>query len=195
MLTQRKSESFPYRQILTKDDPCRCRPALFLDRDGVINVDRTFVSRAEEFEFIPGAANMIRRFNRMDWRVIVATNQTGIARNLYTEDDMHDLHAHMLRLLDAAGARIDAIYYCPFHQDGEVEQYRRDSDLRKPRPGMLLQAMKDLSTDTSCSFMIGDKLADIQAANAAGVRGFLFEGGDVDVFACEALASMNNKSD
>ena len=158
------------------------RPALFLDRDGVINVDQSYVFEVSEFVLINGIETAIRRFNERGWRVFVVTNQSGIARGYYTETDMQTLHDYMIGLLKSMGARIDHIYFCPYHEAGEVERYRRDSELRKPRPGMLLQAMKDYPTDMSQSFLIGDKPSDVQAAQAAGIPGFLYESGDVDAF-------------
>ncbi|MBB35330.1 MAG: D,D-heptose 1,7-bisphosphate phosphatase [Hirschia sp.] len=165
-------------------------PALFLDRDGVINVDHGYVSEIEKFELVPGIVDAIRRFNERNWRVIVATNQSGIARAFYTEKDMFTLHAHMESELADAGARIDAIYHCPFHEEGEIEEYRRDSELRKPRPGMLLQAMKDFPTEKRLSFMVGDKLSDVQAAESAGIHGFLYKEGDIDAFIEGAYHTM-----
>ena len=166
------------------------RPALFLDRDGVINVDRHYIFRREDFEWIPGAQDVIRRFNAMGWWVFVATNQSGIARGFYTEDDMQALHDWMSAELAKAGARIDRIYHCPFHEDGTIERYRRDSYDRKPKPGMLIRAMTDFPVIKERSFLIGDKQADLDAAKAAGVRGFLFTGGDLAQFADWALADM-----
>jgi D-glycero-D-manno-heptose 1,7-bisphosphate phosphatase len=166
------------------------RPALFLDRDGVLNVDRGYVHRIEDFEWIAGAPEAVAAFNRRGWWVIVVTNQSGVARGLYTEDDMERLHAHMQAELAARGARLDRIYHCPFHEDGLIERYRRDSFDRKPRPGMLLRAMADFPVDRSRSFLIGDKQADVEAAQAAGIEGFLFAGGDLSVFADWALAAV-----
>jgi len=166
------------------------RPALFLDRDGVINVDRHYIFRREDFEWIPGAQDVIRRFNAMGWWVFVVTNQSGIARGFYTEDDMQALHDWMSAELAKAGARIDRIYHCPFHEDGTIERYRRDSYDRKPKPGMLIRAMTDFPVIKERSFLIGDKQADLDAAKAAGVRGFLFTGGDLAQFADWALADM-----
>ena len=103
---------------------------------------------------------------------------------------MFTLHAHMESELADAGARIDAIYHCPFHEEGEIEEYRRDSELRKPRPGMLLQAMKDFPTEKRLSFMVGDKLSDVQAAESAGIHGFLYKEGDIDAFIEGAYHTM-----
>jgi D-glycero-D-manno-heptose 1,7-bisphosphate phosphatase len=166
------------------------RPALFLDRDGVINVDRNFVSRVEDFEWIDGAVDTIAAFNARGWWVFVVTNQSGIAHGYYSEDDMHALHAWMSGQLGERNARIDRIYHCPFHKDGVIERYRRNSFDRKPKPGMLIQAMTDFPVIKERSFLIGDKPADLEAAKAAGVRGFLFSGGNLSAFAEWALADM-----
>ncbi|MFN7056658.1 D-glycero-alpha-D-manno-heptose-1,7-bisphosphate 7-phosphatase [Hyphomonas sp.] len=170
----------------------KLRPALFLDRDGVINVDRGYVSRIEDFEFIDGAPEAIAAFNARGWHVFVVTNQSGIARNYYTEDDMHTLHGWMEARLAEAGARIDRIYYCPYHEEGENPRYRKDSFDRKPKPGMLLRAMSDFPVKRESSFLIGDKDADIEAARAAGVAGFLFTGGNLATFAEWTLASFED---
>lgn len=168
------------------------RPALFLDRDGVINIDRGYVSRIGDFEFIEGAAEAIAAFNKRGWYVFVVTNQSGIARNYYTEDDMHALHAWMQERLAEKGARIDRIYFCPFHEEGENLRYRKDSFDRKPKPGMLLRAMSDFPVKREASFLIGDKDADIEAAKAAGIAGYLFTGGNLATFAEWTLASFED---
>ena len=167
------------------------RPALFLDRDGVINRDKGYVSRIEDFEWIDGAADCIRTFKARGWFVFIVTNQSGIARGLYTEEDMQSMHDWMLAELARNGAEIDRIYYCPYHEDGEIARYRKDSFDRKPKPGMLLQAMVDFPVKREASFLIGDKDTDIQAAHAAGVGGFLFTGGNLATFADWALADFD----
>lgn len=166
------------------------RPALFLDRDGVINVDRNYIYRVEDFEWVEGAADVIRRFNDKGWWVFVVTNQSGIARGYYTEDQMQALHDWLGVELGKLGARIDRIYHCPFHEDGTIERYTKDSYDRKPKPGMLIRAMTDFPVIKEQSFLIGDKQADLDAAKAAGVRGFLFSGGNLAQFADWALADM-----
>ncbi len=168
------------------------RPALFLDRDGVINVDKGYVARIEDVEWVEGASQTIRNFNARGWYVIVVTNQTGIAYGLYTEAQMQAVHDHILTELDLQGARIDRIYHCPYHPDGNVAPYRKDSPDRKPRPGMLLRAMADLPIRREASFLIGDKPADLDAAHAAGCGGFLFTGGNLADFAEWALAAFED---
>ena len=168
------------------------RPALFLDRDGVINLDKGYVSQIADFEWMPGAAEAISTFNARNWYVFIVTNQSGIARGYYTEDDMQRLHSWMLEELANKGAQIDAIYHCPFHAEGEIARYRKDSFDRKPKPGMLLQAMADYPVKRESSFLIGDKDTDIAAAHAAGIGGFLFKGTNLANFAEWALASFED---
>ncbi len=166
------------------------RPALFLDRDGVINVDKGYVARVEDFEWIEGAIDCIRAFNARGWYVFIVTNQSGIARNYYSLGDMHTLHDWMLGQLGEAGAQIDRVYFCPYHEAGENPEFRKPSQDRKPGPGMLLRAMADFDVDAAQSFMIGDKATDLGAAEAAGIPGFLFTGGNVALFAEWALSSL-----
>jgi len=159
------------------------RPALFLDRDGVLNVDHGYVHRWKDFSWIPGAQEVIGAFNRAGWLVFVVTNQSGIGRGFYTEDDMHALHRRMLDDLAASGARIDAIYYCADHPDAQVAAYRHpDPPDRKPNPGMILRALAEWPVDRVRSVMVGDKPADLEAALRAGVRGLQFPGGDLAKF-------------
>ena len=168
------------------------KPALFLDRDGVLNVDRGYVSRVEDFEWIDGAIECVKAFKARDWYVFVVTNQSGIARGLYTEADMQALHAHMTEELAKAGTAIDRFYYAPWHEEGEIARYRKKSIDRKPGPGMLLQAMAEFPVNREGSFLIGDKDTDIEAARAAGVGAFLFKGGNLANFAEWALASFED---
>lgn len=170
------------------------KPALFLDRDGVINVDRGYVDRVQDWEWIDGARACIAAFKARDWFVFVVTNQSGIAFDHYSEADMETVHAHMVAGLTEAGTDVDAIYACPYHAEGTNPRFRKDSYDRKPKPGMLLQAMADYPVKKDASFLIGDKQTDIQAAHAAGVGGFLFTGGNLADFAEWALASFEDGS-
>ena len=159
------------------------RPALFLDRDGVLNEDRGYVSRWEDFAWVPGAKAAVAAFNRAGWLVIVVTNQSGVGRGYYTEADMHALHARMAEELAQAGGRIDAFYFAPDHPEAPVETYRHpDPPDRKPNPGMILRALGEWPVDRARSVLVGDKRSDMEAAARAGIRGLLFEGGDLRAF-------------
>jgi D-glycero-D-manno-heptose 1,7-bisphosphate phosphatase len=172
------------------------RPALFLDRDGVLNEDHGFVYRWEDFRWIPGAREVVAAFNRAGWLVIVVTNQSGVGRGFYSEDAVNALHARMSEDLAGAGAHIDAFYYAPHHPDAPVEAYRHpDPPLRKPNPGMILQALADWPIDREASLLIGDKPSDLEAALRAGIKGVLFEGGDLRQFlADEALLPLKGST-
>jgi D-glycero-D-manno-heptose 1,7-bisphosphate phosphatase len=143
--------------------------AVFLDRDGVINVDRHYLHRIEDFEFIAGVPQALQRLQRAGWKLVVVTNQSGIARGLYTERDYQRLTQHMQALLAAAGVTLDAVLHCPHLPGGSVPAYRIECDCRKPAPGMLLQAARELKLDLARSVMVGDKDSDLQAGRSAGV--------------------------
>ena len=165
------------------------RPALFLDRDGVLNEDRGYVHRWEDFCWIPGAREAVAAFNARNWWVFVVTNQSGVGRGYYPEADVLALHARMEADLAVAGARIDAFYYCPFHPEALEDRYRHpDPPDRKPNPGMLLRAMADWPVDAARSVMVGDKAIDLEAGQRAGVRSLLFPGGDLSAFLAAEVA-------
>lgn len=145
------------------------RKAAFLDRDGVINRDRAYVSRWEDFEFVPGAVDAMRRLKTAGYALVVVTNQSGIARGYYSEAQYQALTAAMQQALLDAGVAVDAVYHCPHHPKGKVAELAIDCDCRKPAPGMILRAAKELNLSLADSILVGDKPSDIEAARAAGV--------------------------
>ena len=155
------------------------RPAMFFDRDGVLNVDHGYIGTIDRFEWNEGAIDAIKFLNTNHWWVFVVTNQSGVARGYFTEDDVRTLTKGISNQLAAHGARIDDWRYCPDHPHGSVAAYRRVSDWRKPSPGMLLDLMKSWPIDRENSLLIGDKPSDIEAANAAGVASVLYSSGSL----------------
>jgi D-glycero-D-manno-heptose 1,7-bisphosphate phosphatase len=149
------------------------QPAIFLDRDGTINEDTGYVSSPGELIIYPYAAEAVRLINEAGLKVIVITNQSGIARRLYTEDALDAIHNRMIEELARAGAHIDAIYYCPHHPRIGDERYRKACDCRKPATGMLLSAAREHDIELSSSYVIGDKSSDINLATNAGAKGVL----------------------
>ena len=141
----------------------------FLDRDGVINVDSGYVGRWEDFEYLPEAIEGLKQLQSAGFKLIVVTNQSGIARGYYSEDDFLALTKTMTADLSAKGVTLAAVYYCPYLEDADLEPYRVASYLRKPEPGMLLKAAEEHDIDLSRSIMVGDKVSDMVAAERAGV--------------------------
>lgn len=156
------------------------KPALFLDRDGVINIDHAYVHRKEDFEFVDGIFELVAAAKEAGYLVVVVTNQAGIGRGYYTEADFHKLMGWVREQFTARGGCIDAIYFCPYHPEYGIGQYRRESDFRKPAPGMLLRAAEELEIDLKNSILIGDKISDGEAGLAAGVGTLLHFGPDGD---------------
>lgn len=160
------------------------RPAVFLDRDGVINLDRGFVGRPQDFVLVDGAADAISLLNHNRYLVFVVTNQSGIGRGYYSEHDYDEVTAHMRSILADHDAYIDDIRYCPFHPDAAVERFRGCHPWRKPAPGMILDLLDHWTVSLSDSFLIGDSPRDLEAAEAAGIDGYLFGGGNLFSFLC-----------
>ena len=145
------------------------RKAAFLDRDGVINQDKAYVHRWEDFEFVPGAIEGMRRLQQAGYALVIVTNQSGLARGYYTETQYQALTASLREELSRQGVRLEGVYHCPHHPKGSVSALAIDCDCRKPAPGMVLQAARELGLSLPDSLLIGDKPVDIEAARAAGV--------------------------
>lgn len=163
------------------------RSAVFLDRDGVLNIDKGYVYRIQDLELIEGAGTAIKKLNDLRYLIIVITNQSGIGRGIYSELDMYLFNRELCLELAKCGARIDAIYFCPYHPDAVISHYKMDHEDRKPRPGMIIRAIADFSIDIQSSFLIGDKDTDLKAAEAAGIRGYLFDSVNLDLFVSNIL--------
>ena len=147
--------------------------ALFLDRDGVINVDKHHVYKIEDCEFIEGIFDLCRKAKSEGYLIIVVTNQAGIAKGKYTEEDYFKFRDYVHKEFENQGCPIDAEYFCPYHTEAVIEKYRKDSYDRKPNPGMILKAQKDFDIDLSQSILIGDKESDIGAGKKAGINKIL----------------------
>jgi len=156
--------------------------AAFLDRDGVLNEDIGYLCQPEDVHWMPGALEALALLQQAGYVVFVVTNQSGVARGYYTEAVVRQLHDWMGREIARAGGCVKQFYYCPYLAGAAVKEYDRVSELRKPAPGMVLQAARDYDVDLSCSFLIGDKETDMACAKAAGVKGYLFTEGRLDTF-------------
>jgi len=172
----------------SRDGAAGARLAL-LDRDGVLIVDHGHVSAREQVEWIGDVAEAIRSLQDAGYAVVIVTNQAGIAKGLYSEEQFVELMRWIVSELAHDGALIDAVYYCPHHPTEGHPPYLVDCPCRKPKPGMLLRALEDARVMPAHSLMIGDKETDMEAAQAAGVPGYLFSRGDLGEFVRRLLAS------
>ena len=151
--------------------------AVFLDRDGTLIEEAGYLDRLDRVVFFPFSVDAVRVLNRAGFKVVVITNQAGIARGIVRESFVAEAHGHIAKRLEAGGAKIDGFYYCPHYPDGVVEQYRQVCDCRKPQPGLLRRAAADMDVDLARSFVVGDRWHDVGAARAVGARGVLLRTG------------------
>jgi D-glycero-D-manno-heptose 1,7-bisphosphate phosphatase len=168
------------------------RPAIFFDRDGVLNEDSGYVFEFGQLKWIEGAREAVKVANGAGYFVFVVTNQSGVARGFYEEAHVDALHQWMQDDLATIGAHIDAFEYCPYHPEAAIERYRQASPRRKPGPGMINDLLGRFPVDVSHSILIGDKATDLEAAQAAGIRGYLFSGQNLAHFLKSILALNKN---
>ncbi len=146
---------------------------IFLDRDGTISEEIDYIDNVEKFSLYSFSPKAIKKLNDLGIKVIIVTNQAGIAKGLYTEKTLHSIHKKMIEQLEKEGAHIDDIYYCPHHSDGKIDAYSIDCECRKPKSGMILQASKKFNFNLKHSFAVGDKIRDIKAGSRLGTRSIL----------------------
>ncbi|MCI7353466.1 MAG: D-glycero-beta-D-manno-heptose 1,7-bisphosphate 7-phosphatase [[Actinobacillus] rossii] len=172
--------------------------AIFLDRDGTLNIDHGYVHEIDDFQFITGSIEALQELKKLGYLLVLVTNQSGIARGYFTEEQFLTLTEWMDWSLADRGVDLDGIYYCPHYPEG-IGEFRQDCDCRKPKAGMLLQAIKELNIDPAQSFMVGDKIEDLQAGIAAKVRSKILvktgkpitkEGEKIADFVIESLADL-----
>ena len=144
--------------------------ALFLDRDGVINIDKNYVHKIEDVEFIDGISDLIIKAKNLGYLVIVITNQSGIGRGIFTEEDFQKINLWILNELEKNGAVIDRVYYCPTHPTEGIGKYKKIDNRRKPNSGMFFEAAKDYNIDLEKSIMLGDKITDMDAGFSSGIK-------------------------
>ncbi|MCP4449836.1 MAG: HAD-IIIA family hydrolase [Planctomycetes bacterium] len=149
--------------------------AIFFDRDDTLIDDPGYISHPDQVQLLDGVPEALNGFYKMGYKLVVVTNQSGIARGILTEDTLKTVHDRFKELLAEQTAYVDGIYYCPYHEDGVIDKYRRESDLRKPNPGMLLQATEEMDLDLSMSWCVGDSLSDVEAGQRAGCYTILID--------------------
>ncbi len=150
---------------------------VFLDRDGTVNVEVDYLHKIEDFKFESEADKAIKIFNDLGYKVIIVTNQSGIARGYYTEEDLEKLHKYMDEQLKILGAKVEKYYYCPHHPKGKIEKYAINCNCRKPELGMFIDAIKEFDIDLENSIMVGDKISDLESAIRLGIKPVLVETG------------------
>ncbi|MCK6543850.1 HAD family hydrolase [bacterium] len=155
----------------------QAKPAVFFDRDGTLNVEKNYLYRPEDFEWISGAQEAVHLLNEAGFLVFVITNQAGVARGFYSEQDVNRLHDFMADQLEQKKAHMDAFFYCPHHPEGTIPEYTKLCDCRKPASGMIRQALMRFDIDLNTSFVVGDYKSDIELANREAIRSVLVKTG------------------
>lgn len=167
------------------------RPALFLDRDGIINVDRGYVHKKKDFEFINGIFELCRQAKAFGYWIFIITNQSGIGRGYYTERQFNDLSEWMEAKFREQNVTIDKVYFCPHHVEATIDKYKKDCQCRKPKPGMIFRANKDYKVDLPNSILLGDKLTDIQVGQKAGIlTNILYDNDGTENFEMESIKNF-----
>jgi D-glycero-D-manno-heptose 1,7-bisphosphate phosphatase len=156
----------------------RKHKAVFLDRDGTINADKPYLYKITDFEFLPGAREALSLLSEAGYRLVIVTNQSGVARGYYGKRDVEALHDWLRKTLAQNGVNVAGIYYCPHHPQGGVEAYRRDCGCRKPGLELFYRAASELELDVESSIAIGDRLRDLQICQVSGCGGYLLGGGE-----------------
>ncbi len=167
------------------------RPAIFFDRDGVLNEDLGFVHKPEQLQWVAGAREAVSYLTKLGYLIFVVTNQSGIARGFYGAEDVEKLHRVMQDNFKAFGGRIDAFAYCPHHPEAATAAFRQHCQCRKPSPGMIFDLMQKWPVDRRRSLLIGDQPRDLAAATAAGIASALFRGGNLLEFLQAALRELD----
>ncbi|MGQ9674715.1 MAG: D-glycero-alpha-D-manno-heptose-1,7-bisphosphate 7-phosphatase [Chloroflexota bacterium] len=155
--------------------------AIFLDRDGTLIEDQKYEFRPSQIRFMDGVTDGLKALRQAGYKLVIITNQSGVARGLFGEEQVREMHARLADALADQGVPIDAFYYCPHHVDGIVPEYAVDCECRKPKPGMILEAADDLELDLAASWVIGDICADVEAGCRAGCRTVLVDGNGTEL--------------
>ena len=159
--------------LLAQVQDAMSNTAIFFDRDGTLINDPGYLNHPDQVQLLEGAADAVRELRDLSYKTVVVSNQSAVARGIVTEEMLEKIHGRLRELLGAKGASLDKVYYCPYHPDGVIDQYRKDSDWRKPKPGMLLAAAKEMDIDLARSWMIGDSERDVEAGRSAGCKTIL----------------------
>ncbi|MEE3452086.1 D-glycero-alpha-D-manno-heptose-1,7-bisphosphate 7-phosphatase [Dialister sp.] len=166
--------------------------AVFFDRDGVLNVDTGYLHSMDQLQWIEGARETVAWLTERGWLTFVVTNQSGVARGYYSEQDVQNLHLEMNKVFEQCGGRITEFYYCPHLPGASVSRYDKVCSCRKPSPGMILKAMQEYDLLPERCFLFGDGERDIEAAKRAGIKGFLFNGGNLETFVKKMLPDIRD---